>query len=200
MKLSDLIIEASKIGASQTPEGRMERFSFLLDRLLAFTPGNLIEVGAGAGMTTKILLEAAKKYDRKVLVIDPFEDGWKSIPSTYGEPYPFKKFLHNVKDYDNLVLCKHESLSYQAVDAIRELLPCAFVFLDGLQFRDNVYNELNMMAMRNASVICVDDANRLTNESQVPLALEAFLCGDDIDNSEYHLVKTNLIEAYLIKT
>lgn len=193
------IYNASRIGAQMSPEGRMQRFEKLLDALFPVISGNLLEIGCGAGLTTKILLEAANKWNRRVLAIDPFEDAWNSMPSGYGEPYPYNKFQSVVSGIDQrLVLCRNLSASSYAVQAVSDASPIAFAFLDGLQYQSNVVKELEMMQNAGVSVICVDDVNRLTDVSQVPLALREFL---DSDGCAYKSAEVNrpLIEGYLIR-
>ena len=69
-------------------------------------------------------------------------------------------------------------------------------FVDGLQYTDNVLYDLNMMDKLNCKVICVDDYNRLTNISQVPLAIEEFIK----NNKNYDVVYQNdNREIYLVR-
>lgn len=197
MTVRHLIKQVSEIGAPTSPEGRMVRFKELFDYLLLSHTGNLCEVGAGAGLTTRIMLDAAKRYNRRVLVIDPFEDEWNTMPDGYGKPYPFSVFADNTVGYrDQLVLCRHNSMSSYATDALRSFTPIAFVFLDGLQYFENVLQELNMMASLGAEIICVDDFNRVTKISQVPLAVASFLSAPEC---KYEFLDFGLIEGYLIK-
>jgi hypothetical protein len=53
--------------------------------------------------------------------------------------------------------------------------------VDGLQYKDSVISDLNLMKKLNCNIICVDDFTRNTNESQVPLAIDEFLA----TNSDY---------------
>ncbi len=192
-KIKTIIEDACKLGKPDSPEGRMERFDYLLDYILQLDMGNLIEVGCGSGMTTKIMLAAAKKYERKVIAIDPFESD-STMPEGYGG-YPFSVFADNTVGYrDQLVLCRHRSLSSYSLDAINANGPIAFAFLDGLQYRTNVLNELRLCAVKNVAVICVDDINRLTDVSQVPLAVRDFMKECD----KYEFVGNDLIEGYLV--
>ncbi len=195
--IKHLIEKVSECGCADSPEGRMERFELLFEYLLLSHSGNLCEIGAGVGLTTRIMLKAAKQRDRKVLVIDPFENEWDSMPPGYGN-YPFSVFSDNTIGYrDQLVLCRNNSMSSYATDAMMATGPFAFVFLDGLQYHDNVLREIQYSAWYGASIICVDDINRNTSISQVPSAVAAFL---EKNSDKYELVKTRpLIEGYLIR-
>lgn len=198
--LSDTITTASAIGDAQSPEGRMIRFSHILNIILPHTPGNLCEIGAGLGLTTRILLSAAEKFDRQVLVIDPFENAPEGTPEGYTKPYPYEKFIENVGgEQERLILARHTSLSRNAWLQLESVRPLAFVFVDGLQFHHVVLNELYMLGRIDARVICVDDINRNTSISQVPAAVRDFL--SSTIGSDYMMpdVQRPLIEGYLIR-
>ncbi len=196
MKPIHLIERIVTIGDATSPEGRMVRFAELFDYLLLSHQGHLVEIGCGAGLSTKIMLRAAAARSRRVLAIDPFEDEWNSMPDGYGKPYPFSVFADNTVGYrENLTLCRHNSLSSYAHSALVELGPIAFVFLDGLQYYANVLKELHIMAAFGAEIICIDDVNRNTNISQVPDAIATFMSECD----DYEFINTGLIEGYLIR-
>ena len=69
--------------------------------------------------------------------------------------------------------------------------------MDGLQYEEAVLSDLNLMHSVGCKVICVDDYKRLTELSQVPLAVTKFL-----ENELYDLVvetlSTDRCKAYLI--
>ena len=198
MYLSKVISEVSNLVeyAAETPEGRTARFDFFIGELLQKTPGNIVEIGAGVGHSTRVFLEHAKRYDRKVLVIDPWQsDNFQ--PPGYGA-YSFDDFSERVKGYENLVVAKMPSFYKEVESFLRDIKPIAFAFVDGLQFKEHVLSDLFLMAAYDAQVICVDDINRSTAISEVPEAVNKFLQG----NNKYTRVETreNLIECYLIKS
>lgn len=136
-------------------------------------PGDLCEIGAGTGNTTVNLLAIAQKYDRKVLVVDPFESGWVDMPESYGSHYTQEKFMDATegrKDYLNLLVAN--SLSMEAEMFFKDTSLC-FAFVDGLQFKRAVLSDLDMIS--HADVIVVDDINRDGELSQVPYAVEEFI-------------------------
>ena len=153
---------------------KKDMFSIAND-CLNFSKGNIIEIGAGNGDSTKEFLEVSKKYGCNVIVIDPFEDGWEDMPETYGKPYPYKIFNDKVKGYNNLKLVKKSSLENNIYDDLINHQPISFSFVDGLQYKDAVISDLNLMKKLNCNIICVDDYTRNTSESQVPLAINEFL-------------------------
>lgn len=196
--LSDTITAASAIGDAESPEGRMQRFAHILDLILPHIPGNLVEIGGGAGLTTRVLLAAAKKHNRQVLVIDPFETN-KTAPESYVKPYPYEKFREGVKGMESkLIICPHASLSFEAHNQLTRLGQIAFAFLDGEQSHGTVLNELYMMQNMGVNLICVDDINRNTAISQVPSAVRDFLCSDECAYTATDVQKP-LIEGYLIR-
>ena len=170
------------------------------ERSLELYGGNIIEIGAGHGESTKKLLQTSQKYNSKVIVIDPFEDGWDEMPDTYGKPYPYEIFKANVLHYkENMVLVKKSSLEEGVYDDIINHLPISFSFVDGLQYKEAVLSDLRLMRKLNCKVICVDDYTRNTNESQVPLAIDEFLT---IFNDYEILYSENIpvrAKIYLIK-
>jgi len=170
-------------------QSRGDYMRIFIDSLLSKVEGNIVEIGSGFGENTRIFLEASKKYSRKVLAIDPWESGWDEMPKGYQ--YSFDIFWETVKDYDNLIIHKYSSQDGSCPFMIGTLTPIAFVFCDGLQTREAVLSDLRMMEQFNPAVICVDDANRLTGLSQVPLALQEF-------ESEYKVIKQGR-EAFLCK-
>lgn len=172
-----------------------DRLTEVFNNLLSVEDGYCIEIGAGYGETTVKLLNQVKKY--KIIVIDPFEDGWDNMPESYGKPYPFSLFQNAIKQYSNkVILIKKSSNDLTVIDELTQYTPLIFSFVDGLQYTDNVLYDLNMMDKLNCKVICVDDYNRLTNISQVPLAIEEFIK----NNKNYDVVYQNdNKEIYLVR-
>ena len=172
-----------------------DRLTEVFNNLLSVDDGYCIEIGAGCGETTVKLLNQVKKY--KIIVIDPFEDGWDSMPESYGKPYPFSRFQNAIEQYSNkVILIKKSSNDLSVIDELTQYTPIIFSFVDGLQYTDNVLYDLNMMDKLNCKVICVDDYDRLTNISQVPLAIEKFIK----NNKNYDVVYQNdNREIYLVR-
>ena len=172
-----------------------DRLTEVFNNLLSVDDGYCIEIGAGCGETTVKLLNQVKKY--KIIVIDPFEDGWDSMPESYGKPYPFSRFQNAIEQYSNkVILIKKSSNDLSVIDELTQYTPIIFSFVDGLQYTDNVLYDLNMMDKLNCKVICVDDYDRLTNISQVPLAIEEFIK----NNKNYDVVYQNdNRENYLVR-
>jgi len=134
--------------------------------------GDIVEIGLGYAHTTLKLLKLAKKHGRKVIGIDPFEEGWHNAPKSYGIGYPYEKFQDSIEGYEkHLDLQRVNSLSLEAEQYLKDR-PIAFAYIDGLQFKGAVLNDLRICSQ--AKVIMVDDANRLNDISQVMPAVEEY--------------------------
>jgi hypothetical protein len=129
--------------------------------------GDFAEIGLGVGETTVKLLG----YNKKVLGVDPFEDGWDEMPKSYGQPYRYEEFNNRVKNYNNFELLKVNSLSEEAQIFLSR--PLALAYVDGLQYKGAVLSDLRIVS--HAEIIIVDDINRRSHISQVPQAVEEFI-------------------------
>lgn len=163
---------------------RSEYWRELIEKVM---PGNILEIGAGYGESTVLFCEIAKKYRRKVLVIDPFEDGWELMPKSYQ--YGYAKFLSNMKGFSNWTVFPKSSQDESCASEIAKFTPISFAFIDGLQSKEAVLSDLKLVEQFKPSIICVDDANRLTGDSRVPEALAEY-------QGEYKLIY-QCREAYL---
>ena len=92
---------------------------------------------------------------------------------------------------------KISSQDKSVYDRVSKNTPISFSFVDGLQYREAVLNDLLLMSELSCIVIGVDDYKRLTDISQVSLAVDDFLKIKD-----YTLIVDDKIErsrAFLIK-
>jgi len=129
--------------------------------------GDFAEIGLGVGETTVKLLS----FNKKVLGVDPFEDGWSEMPKSYGEPYRYEEFNNRIRNYNNFELLRVNSLSEEAEVFLNK--PLALAYVDGLQYKGAVLNDLRIVS--HAEIIIVDDINRRSYISQVPQAVEDFI-------------------------
>jgi len=134
--------------------------------------GGVAEIGLGTGENTLFFLNNASKVNKKVYGVDPFENEWINMPESYGKPYRYNDFIKGIELYkDNFVLCRTNSLSEKAEQFLN--IPLCFAYVDGLQYKGSVLNDLKIVS--HAEVICVDDYDRLTGISEVPLAVHEYL-------------------------
>lgn len=129
--------------------------------------GDFAEIGLGVGETTVKLLS----FNKKVLGVDPFEDGWNEMPKSYGEPYRYEQFNERISHYDNFELMRVNSLSEEAEVFLNR--PLALAYVDGLQYKGAVLSDLRIVS--HAEIIIVDDINRRSHISQVPQAVQEFI-------------------------
>lgn len=186
----------------------LEKDNFIFEiskKFLNYFGGSIVEIGAGEGISTfnflKICEELNNKSNKnsKVIVIDPFEEGWDDMPPTYGTPYPFSQFEQNVKSCkENLHLIKKSSQDKSVYDDLYNFKPITFGFIDGLQYKEAVINDLILLDSLDCKIICLDDSTRMTEFSQVPLAIEYFLSKYN-DYDVYDDKKSIRGKAFLIK-
>lgn len=151
-------------------------FEQIVNFTLNKQPGNVIEIGCGNGDTSIPLLKICQKFNRKYIAIDPFEDNWENIPEGYGKPYPYNIWKDKVKNFqDRIVHFRLPSQDPSLYELLEQQKPFAFAFVDGLQYKEAVLSDINLLVKLNCSVICVDDYDRNTQLSQVPEAVNEFI-------------------------
>lgn len=129
-------------------------FKTFLERLLPNVEGDVLEIGALTGTTTKALCETAKKFNRHVFVVDP----WNGNEAGGEEQYDI--FKERTREYDNLTVFRLDSNSSEAVEKIQQM-KLAFAFVDGLHTFSNALKDLQSVekAMVHDGIICLDDIN-----------------------------------------
>lgn len=194
--IEEVITTGSQYFSPSSPEDRTNRFEMIIPEILQQYSGNIVEIGAGEGHSTKVFCEAAKIYDRRVLVIDPWKTNNEELKG-YNQ-YTYRNFIDRTKQYKNLSVCMKPSHDREVPKIMNAMRPFAFAFVDGLQLMHTVLSDLFLCSANEVNVICVDDYNRDTEISQVPRAVEKFVTG----NNKYRLIKPleNQIECYLIKS
>lgn len=113
--------------------------------------GDLIEIGAYYGATTMRLLKVARKYQRRVIAIDPWEIGTQNC-----EGPEYEGFLQNTSPWaDILDIVRMSSLDEKAIRYVTERELC-FAFIDGLHSHKSCYSDI-LTVGHSAGVIVVDD-------------------------------------------
>src|SRR3990172_2654101 len=139
----------------------------ILEECLQKHEGDIIEIGAGHGDNTLEFLKLADKYNRQVIVIDPFEAGWGEMPVSYR--YAYGIFEEKVKEYKHRLYLHSKTSLCITSESTCKATNIAFAFVDGLQYKGAVLNDLGIVS--HADLICVDDMDRETSQSQVPSAV-----------------------------
>ena len=182
-----------------------ERIAAVAKHVIEEYDGDILEIGAGHGITTEKFL----KHGRVVIVIDPFEDGYDYYPegtenhkNTKPFIYPFEDFQRNCAGYSNLMLIKQCSQHMEVVKVNPEH-KIVFAFVDGLQVTvEDVYHDLVLVESLGVKVISVDDCFSLGNPNRAKIvqgAVDKF-----VRKYNYKLVDTNeaypeVRECYLIR-
>jgi len=114
-------------------------------------PGDLVEIGGKEGETTRILAEIAEKYDRRVVVVDPWEAG---SPGCIG--WEYEAFLENTSKYSDIIdIYRTTSTNKDTVEALKQR-PLCFAYVDGLHRYDVCHADILTVA-HTSGIIAVDD-------------------------------------------
>ncbi len=127
-----------------------ERIEHIATRALHEYAGDLVEIGAWLGQTTVCLARAAQVYARKVIVIDPYEDGTQNCG---GQEYDF--FADMVAPFGDTVQHVRLRSQDQRVKDFLRAQEIAFAFVDGLHTYTAALDDLNTVS--HAKVIALDD-------------------------------------------
>lgn len=153
-------------------------FSKRLQNVAGMACGNIVEIGGGEGINTIGFLRIAREGKRSVIVVDPFEQ----IPGadeSYFKPYSYEKFISNIRDKseylaDHLHVIDLPSQHEDVLKELSTLKPIGLMFIDGLQDKESVMSDISLAVELDAEVICLDDYDRLTESSHVPIAVDWF--------------------------
>lgn len=180
------------------------RIDDMSDRLAAvarLTTGNIVEIGGGEGINTLRFIKIAAERQHTAVVIDPF-DMIQGADESYFKPYSLGKFLETVENNCSQDELYHLHLIYlpsQSPEALERLkagyIPIGFMFIDGLQDKESVMSDIRLAVSLDVDVICIDDYDRLTECSQVPLAVDSFR-GMLV---QYDFVYSGQREIYLVR-
>lgn len=172
-------------------------FSDRLEFAATLAKGSIVEIGGGEGINTLRFLRVLEQRDcisEVVFVVDPFQQ----IPGadeSYFMPYTLERFKQTVAKYlDEMIIIDLPSQDPQVRDFLSTVGLIGFMFIDGLQDQASVLSDLRMAESLGVSIICVDDYNRLTASSQVPLAVAEFT-----PYTKYKFIDIGTREAYFIK-
>ncbi len=194
--LSNLVRERTACKVCNGAQGRTIRIRDMLPYLLDVVQGDLVEIGAGIGVTTVAMLMSTVKRGRTIVVIDPWEDEFDG----HANVYTYKEFQAVISSYSvydtqfipdrHLYVSRMRSQDARAAELVGEAKPLAFAFIDGLQTYEAVLSDLELV--NGAAVICVDDIQR----SPVARAVDAFM-----SNCHYVRCSTSIpvMETYLIR-
>jgi hypothetical protein len=129
-----------------------ERIWYMAEQCAKNYPGDLLEIGAYHGDTTIGLCQIAKRYGKRVIVVDPYELGTQNIDT--GNEY--QTFLNNTSEFRELIdHYRLSSLDPQAIQAVKNRELC-FSFVDGLHNYEAASSDLKTVS-HTSGVIALDD-------------------------------------------
>jgi len=137
-------IEAD-FGNSTVKHSVYKRIRYLeIARIAAQLEGDLAEIGARYGLTTALLAMAAERYDRRVLVVDSWQDHYKK---------DHQEFIKRTRGWEGLIDVVHaDSHSQEALEALSR--PLSMALLDADHSLAAVEQDLE--AVKHARIIVVD--------------------------------------------
>lgn len=172
---------------------RTERIPMILPTILEHVEGDILEIGAHEGCSTKVFCSLGAEYYRQVYVIDPW-DGRQQGDSTV-----YQQFIVNTKDCKNLTIYRLGSENSKICENFEtNNIKFAFILIDGLHSYHAIINDLTKYQnlLTPGGIICIDDW-------QGPYAFSAEIqrgTKASLNKSYYKLVTPiSFIENYFMK-
>lgn len=129
-----------------------ERIWLVAEQCAKACPGDFVEIGAYHGETTVGLCRVAKRYGRRVIVIDPYELGTQNIDT--GNEY--QTFLNNTSEFRDLIdHYKMSSLDPHVIEMLKTRQLC-FAFVDGLHTYEAAISDLQAVS-HTKGIVALDD-------------------------------------------
>jgi hypothetical protein len=129
-----------------------ERVAALADWCLGKIPGDIVEIGANRGVTTRLLAPVAQRHGRKVIAIDPWITGTQNCSG--GE---YADYLQNIAPWpDTVETWKLSSFAAETFQRMRDR-GVAFAFVDGLHTFDACMSDF-WLVRQTRGLIVADDA------------------------------------------
>ena len=150
-------------------------------------PGDFCEIGGKRGETTVLLAEIARRYSRKVVVVDPWV--LNSEDCFQGD---YESFLQTIAPYADIVeIIRASSLDEKTISALKAK-SFAFAFIDGMHYGYAILNDIKIFENMKNGIIAVDDINHLWED-----AMDGFKKGAEfIKKTSVHI--PSIREGYLI--
>ena len=170
---------------------RTSRLQILLPQILEKVEGDILEIGAHRGASTRMFCEIAEKFGRKVYVIDPWDGRQEGAPEIYNE------FLAVTCNCKNLTVHRMGSEDPRAFEAVKDV-KLAFLFIDGLHSYDAVVSDFTKYRklLSDKAVVCVDDwTGPYSFSDAIRRAVREHM------NDQYEEIESpgSLIEKYIVR-
>jgi predicted O-methyltransferase YrrM len=138
--------EAINLFRSFKPQSMVEEVTFLFDKVLETSKGDVVEIGSASGASTIVLIKAAELVNKNVISVDPYPVELEGVAMHYAEGITsalkeeFKKNILN-GNYQNIV--QYNEDIKDCINKIPDGL--SVVFIDGLHELDNALTEFNLL-------------------------------------------------------
>jgi len=137
-----------------------ERLVWMADWSAEHFPGDFVEIGCRLGLTTVLLAEVARRHQRRVIVVDPWEDGVFDNVTNKESAAAYPEFLENTSEYSDIIDIIHlSSLDEEAKKNLRQR-ELSFSFVDGLHTYDACLSDI-LAVGHTKGIIGVDDLGTL---------------------------------------
>ena len=178
-KIQQIVDELSTDEKLQGPlhslgcKNQRERLKSICELSLQNFEGNILEIGCHIGLTTKIYCELARKYNRKVVVVDP----WNG--QQQGDQNIYEQFLTNTKEYEDVLLIHRVSSFAPEGKNIITKGEFAFCWIDGLHTYDACKQDIESCS-KQKGILAVDDLRwlppllKLFNEKRDLYSFESY--------------------------
>lgn len=165
-------------------KNQRERLKNICELSLQNTDGDILEIGAHVGLTTQIFCELAKKYNRKVIVVDP----WNGQQE--GNQMVYEQFKKNTENYDDVLsVYRQSSLTNESRELIQSKT-LSFCFVDGLHTVEACGYDIQS-CISQKGIIAVDDLTWVGG-------LKELVENNATSNQREFVIDENIREGYII--
>ena len=112
--------------------------------------GDILEIGCHVGLTTRIFAQLAKKYNRKVVVVDPWNGQQEGNQSVY------ESFIKNTSEYRDVIEVNRVSSFSEEGKNIIKNGKFSFCWIDGLHTYHACSQDIDSCSKQNG-ILAVDD-------------------------------------------
>lgn len=122
-------------------------------------PGDFVEIGGKRGETTVFLAEIARKYSRKVIVVDPWVLNTEDCHE--GDYEEFMRIMTPYADITEII--RASSLDEKTISILKEK-EISFAFIDGMHYGYAILSDIKSFVNING-IIAVDDINHIWRDA-----------------------------------
>jgi len=190
-KINDIYVDKEKSVKQPTHiQGatfQRERLEKIVEYCCNNFEGDLIEIGAFIGLTTAVLGKVCQKYNRKLIVVDPWEKGTQAC-----DGWEYDQFIKNTESIkDVLIIYRASSIEKNTIEFIKNQTLC-FAFVDGLHTPVGVTTDIESVK-HCKGIVAVDDIRPWLNDKLTLSFIE------HCKKNKYNFILSkNFRESYII--